>query len=96
MESQPIEVQLQSKSVLVAAVLTFFLGGFGLFYNSLLLGLLGAAVELFLVVIWLVTLGIGGFLLPPWHVVCIVIAVLQATAHNRRLLRNYMNRNTLY
>jgi len=81
-----LEAQLMSKSVGLAALLTFFFGGFGLLYVSIINGIVGAIIELVLVAVTGITFGMGAILLVPWHIICIIVAMSMANAHNKRLL----------
>lgn len=82
-----LEAQLMSKSTGIAAVLTLFFGGFGLLYLSIINGLIGAVIECVLFIAVFLTGGFGLILYVPWRIVCVIVGISMAGAHNRRLLR---------
>lgn len=90
-QKEILEVQLMSKSAGMAALLGAVLGGFGLFYVSTLNGLVGAVIEVILLVLVLATAGFGVLLLVPWHIVCALVGMSMANSHNKRLLKRVAN-----
>ena len=81
-----LEAQMSAKSVGLAAVLALVFGGIGLLYVSILNGLVGIVIEFFLILVMILTAGLGGFLFIPWHIICVIVAMSMAKRHNRRLL----------
>ncbi len=87
MESKDIlRVQMMSKNVGIAAILALFFGGLGLLYVTIIGGVIGALVEIVLFILVIFTGGLGLIVYIPWHLVCAIIAIVMANAHNKRLL----------
>ena len=82
-----LEAQLMSKNVGLAAILTLVFGGFGLFYVSILNGIVGSVIECVLLVVVVFTAGFGMILYIPWHIICVIVGISMANSHNKRLLR---------
>ena len=82
-----LEVQLMSKNTGLAAVLGLVFGGFGLFYVSILNGLVGSIIEVVLLLVLFITAGLGIVLYIPWHILCLIVAISMANSHNKRLLK---------
>lgn len=76
----------QTKSTAVAVLLTIFFGGLGLFYIGTKSAVLMTIIEIILVVIALITLGFGGILLLPFHIVALIMAINGVNKHNAKLL----------
>lgn len=77
--------QMNQKSVAAGVVLTFFFGGLGLFYASIVGGVVMTILEL---IAWATTLiGIGFLLLPIIHIGCIIWAIVAINNHNKKLLQ---------
>ncbi|MCC8167067.1 MAG: hypothetical protein LIQ31_13190 [Planctomycetes bacterium] len=88
MDSRDIlRTQMRAKNGWLAALFTILFGGFGVFYVSFLGGIVASVIELVLLLISFSTGGIGSFLLVPWHIFCIIVALVMVSSHNNRLLR---------
>ena len=79
-------VQTQSKSLAAGLFLALFFGGFGMLYAGLIWGLIGICVELILWLIFVLTAGLGFFLIVPWHILAALITMASVNMHNKRLL----------
>jgi hypothetical protein len=86
MDRQTAAILIQSKSLGVGLILTFLFGGLGLFYVSVMAGIIGSILELICIVITLITFGIGAILLIPFHIICFIWAVVAVNNHNKRLI----------
>ncbi|MCC8108068.1 MAG: hypothetical protein LIQ30_03270 [Planctomycetes bacterium] len=82
-----LRTQMAAKNGWLAALFTILFGGFGLFYVSFLGGIVASLIELVLLLISFITGGLASFLLVPWHIFCIIVAVVMVSSHNNRLLR---------
>jgi hypothetical protein len=80
------------KSVGVAFLLTFFFGPLGLFYSTVVGGVVMLGVELFLVILGFVTLGAGWLLFWVAWVVCIVWGCVAASNTNGTQVVHTTNR----
>ena len=74
----------QSKSVGLGVVLTLVFGGFGVFYASILGGIVMALAELVALALCLVF--VGALMLPVVHAVSLIWTIVAINAHNRRVL----------
>lgn len=82
-----LEAQMMSKSGGIAAILGLFFGGFGLFYVSILNGLVGTIIQFVVIFVVIFTGGLGIVIAIPWHIVCALVGMSMANAHNKRLLK---------
>jgi TM2 domain-containing membrane protein YozV len=71
---------MNQKSTGVALLLTFFFGPLGLFYSSVMGGVIMLLVGGIIIVF---TVGIGSILVWP---ICMIWAVMATSSHNKRLL----------
>ncbi len=83
---QVAAVAMRSKNMMLGLILAFFFGSIGLFYTSILLGLIGLAVEVVIWVIAVATLGLGSVLIIPWHIFSMILVAVLINSHNKRLL----------
>jgi hypothetical protein len=81
-----LQAQMMSKNVGIAAILTFFFGGLGLLYVSIIAGLIATVIEIVIFIVGFFTVGIGWLIFIPWHIFCIILAVVMTNSHNKRLL----------
>jgi hypothetical protein len=86
MDRATAAVMVQAKSVGLAFVLTLLFGGLGLFYASIVGGIVISILELLAVIVAFLTLGIGGVLIPVLHVVAVIWAIIATQQHNGKLL----------
>lgn len=86
MDRDTAVILTQSKSTAVAVLLTLFFGGLGLFYVGTKSAILMTIIEVVLVVITFITLGFGGILLIPFHIVALILAISGVNKHNARLI----------
>lgn len=92
-ENKLLRYEAEKKSLIIAFVLTFFFGPFGLLYTSFW-AMCAMLSILFLIVAaggWagILALGLGGSLI-YWGI-CVIIGVFSANSHNQELLRKIMN-----
>ena len=85
-EKDILRTQMMSKSAAVAAILTFFFGGFGLLYVSIIVGLVASAIEIVLLLVVFFSAGLGSIIYVPWHLFCIILALVMVGSYNKRLL----------
>ncbi len=88
MSKESAILMLRAKNMLLGFLLTFFFGSLGLFYASILGGIIMSIIEVIVIVIAVVTLGIGAILFPVTHIMCIIWALVAITRHNNRLIAN--------
>lgn len=81
-----LHVQLMSKSTGVAALLALLFGGFGLLYASIPVGIVCSIIEIVFLLVVFFTAGVGLLLYIPWHILCVIIAIVLVGGHNKRLL----------
>lgn len=91
MDKEAAIILTQSKSMAVGLVVTWFMGGLGVFYVSLLGGLLLGSLELLFWIVTFFTLGIGVVLLVPVHIASLVWVYLGIKKHNNRLITGINN-----
>jgi len=77
---------IQAKSTDIAALPALMFGGLGLFYASILGGIIMNLIEVILWLIVFLTLGFGIILLPFFQIGCMIWAMLSVRSHNKRLL----------
>lgn len=92
-DNKLLRYEAEKKSLIIAFVLTFFFGPFGLLYTSFW-AMCAMLFILFLIVAaggWagVLALGLGGSLI-YWGI-CVIIGVFSANSHNQELLRKIMN-----
>jgi len=88
MDKNLARVQLQGKSLGLGMLLALIFGGVGVFYFSVLGGLIGTVIE---GLVWLLSILTGGllfFLVVVWHIFCTIVAVVSINRHNQRLLNS--------
>lgn len=78
----------QSKSMAVGLLITWFFGGLGVFYVSMMGGLVLGGLEVVAWIITFMTLGIGTILLIPLHFAALIWTYLGVKKHNARLISN--------
>lgn len=83
-------VQMQSKSMVLGLVLTFFLGGFGIFYVSIIGGVICAILELALWVVVFMSMGLLSFLAWVFHLIMMLYVAVAISSHNKKLI-NLLN-----
>jgi hypothetical protein len=79
-------VHINSKSAGLAASLVLFFGGLGFFYVSILGGIVTLIIEIILWVVVFLTMGFGVILLPVYHVLLLIVAIILVNRHNKSLL----------
>lgn len=84
MDKDSAMILTQSKSMGLGVVLTLFFGGLGVFYASILGGILMTLAELASLVLCFVV--IGFFLLPIVHIIALIWTVVAINSHNQKLL----------
>ena len=83
------KLKLQSKSMLIGLLLTFFFGGFGVFYFSTWGGVICSILEILLWIIAFFTFGFGAILLIPAHLIFVIYTAISINRHNKKLLETY-------
>lgn len=98
MDKEAAIILTQSKNVALGVVLTFLFGGFGVFYASILGGLIMSITEAIGLAISFMTLGIMSFMMCPIHIVAIIWAIAAINKHNQRLIASvsYSSSRDLY
>lgn len=86
MDKDAAIILTQSKSMAAGMIITWFFGGLGVFYVSLLGGLVLGGLELVAWIVTFATLGFGVILLIPIHIVALVWTYLGVKKHNTRLI----------
>jgi len=76
-------IQVQEKSLLVAFLLTLFLGPLGMLYSTIAGGLIMLVVYLAIFGLSIVTLGMATVLFFPAWVICIAWGMISAKSRNR-------------
>ena len=78
-------VQSQQKSVGIGMLLTLFFGGLGMFYVSIIMGILFTIIEIVLVVVAVFTMGIGLLFLLPYHIFTVLVTIFFIRSYNKKL-----------
>ena len=89
--NQSLQVEtfkLQSKSMLISLLLTFFFGGLGIFYVSTLGGVICTVIEVALWIASFLTFGLGFIAVAIWHFFCFFFAAIKTNSHNKKLIRS--------
>ena len=81
-----VEAQLMGKSSGIAALLALLFGGLGLLYASIPVGLVATIIEIVMLIVVVFTAGLGLLLYIPWHIICVIAAIVLVGRHNKRLL----------
>ncbi|MCD8351352.1 MAG: hypothetical protein LUC93_12160 [Planctomycetaceae bacterium] len=83
-----MQAQLMGKSTGLAAILALVFGGVGLLYASIPVGIVCTIIEVILFITAIVTLGIGMIFYIPWHMFCVILALVLVSRHNKRLIED--------
>jgi len=86
MDKEAAAIMIQAKSTGVAVLLTMLFGGVGLLYGSIIGGIIMTVIEVCLWILAVITLGLGLVLLLPFHLVCVIWAIVAVGNHNKRLI----------
>jgi len=87
MENKAVAAMIQTKSVGVAVILTVLFGGLGVFYVSIVGGIVMGIITAIAWLITVATLGIAGFVLVPIvHGIAIIWAIVGVNNHNKKLV----------
>lgn len=78
-------INVQEKSLLVAFLLTLFLGPLGMLYSTIIGGLIMIAVYLVIIGLSVVTLGMATVLFLPAWIICIAWGMIAAKNRNRMI-----------
>ena len=81
-----VEAQLMGKSTGIAALLALLFGGIGLLYASIPMGIVATVIEIVMLIVVVFTAGLGFVLYIPWHIFCVIAAIVLVGKHNKRLL----------
>ena len=76
----------QSKSTGIAILLTLLFGGLGMLYVGIASGMVMVIAEIILFIITIATFGFGVMLLIPFHIICVIWAIIAVKAHNNKLI----------
>jgi len=88
MDHKTAAILTQSKSTGIAALLTLLFGGWGLFYVSIVSGLIATLIEIILGIVTFITFGFGLVLLVPFHIICLIWAMSAVNKYNRNLVNS--------
>ena len=86
MDKETAILLTQSKSMATGMIITWFFGGLGVFYVSLLGGLVLGSLEFIGWIVTFATLGFGVILLIPIHIAALVWTYLGVKKHNNKLI----------
>lgn len=86
MDRETAIILTQSKSMAVGLIITWFFGGLGVFYVSMIGGLVLGGLELIAWIIAFMTLGFGTILLIPLHLVALIWTYMGVKKHNAKLI----------
>ena len=78
-------INVQEKSLLVAFLLTLFLGPLGMLYSTIIGGLIMIAVYLVIIGLSVVTMGMATVLFLPAWIICIAWGMIAAKNRNRMI-----------
>lgn len=76
-------INVQEKSLLVAFLLTLFLGPLGMFYSTIIGGIVMTVVYLLVLFVSVFTLGLGLMLFFPAWIVCVAWGMIAASNRTR-------------
>lgn len=82
-----IVAAMSQKNLGLGIFLTLFFGGLGMFYATILGGLVFLLLDLLLLVVAICTAGIGGILYIPLHILAVIFTIIAINSHNKKLLR---------
>lgn len=86
MDKGTAAILINAKSSGLGVILSLFFGGLGLFYASVMGGIIMTIITVLVWILALVTFGIGLILVPVVHLICVIWAVVAIKNHNNRLL----------
>ena len=81
-------IVVPTKSMGMAIILAVILGPLGLFYSTILGGIVMLAVSLFALLIAFLTFGFGSVLFFFIYPTCIIWTAVATNAHNKEMLQN--------
>jgi len=87
-ENKNVVINVNQKSVGLAFILTFLFGGLGMFYVSILSGIIWSIIELF---VGIATAGIGLFVLHPLMIIISIIAVKNQNKKKQKKMEKKLN-----
>ena len=79
-------IKIQSKNLLLGLLLTLLFGGFGVFYASIIGGIICSILQLISLAIVFLTLGVGVVIALPLQVIFLIVTEVCINRHNKRLL----------
>lgn len=82
---------MERKNLALGVFLTLFFGGFGVFYASILGGIIMGIVEFILWIITIITFGFGLILLIPAHIIAVVWSIVAINSHNKKIMKNVLD-----
>ena len=87
MDRNSVALVIQAKSVAVAIILTLMFGGLGVFYVSILGGIIMSIITAIAWFITLVTFGFAGIILIPLvHGIALIWGIVGVNRHNKKLV----------
>jgi len=86
MDKDAAVILTQTKNTAIGVILTLAFGGLGVFYGSIIGGVVMSIIEVICVVITALTLGFGIILLIPAHIISLVWVVVSINRHNQQLI----------
>lgn len=93
MDKETAIILTQSKSMAVGLIITWFFGGLGVFYVSIIGGIVLGGLEFLAWIIALFTFGFGVILLVPIHIVALIWTFLGVKKHNSKLIAQFSSSN---
>ena len=85
MNSETAVALAKTKSVALGIVLTIIFGGLGVFYATIVGGIVMTLLEIIAVVITVITLGFGVIILIPVHIIALIWTIVAINNHNKKL-----------
>ena len=86
MDRSGVSVMVQAKSMGLAVALALFFGGLGLLYATITGGIIMLILQLCAFVIAIFTLGFGGILFIPIHIISVIWAMVAVKKYNEKLI----------
>jgi hypothetical protein len=86
MNTQAAIILTKTKNMALAVILTILFGGLGLFYASIVGGIVMTVLEIIIVIAGFVTVGIAWLLIPLLHIINLIWAIVAVKKHNARII----------
>lgn len=82
------KAQMQQKNMLVGLLLTFFFGGFGVFYCTTIGGIICTILEVILWLVAIFTFGFGAPLILVGHFIFVIVTAVYINSRNKKVLKS--------